>query len=82
MVVRGDDFVPFQGGSLFDLETRPSLWILEDDAYPRALEIAEEYARGDHGSHADSGDAWTCRWCGEEVEAQFSDCWSCGKARA
>ena len=81
VVIRGDDFVPFQGGSLFDLETRPSLWVLEDDTYLRALEIADEYERGGHGSATSSGNAWTCRWCGEEVEAQFTECWKCGESR-
>ena len=81
VVIRGDDFVPFQGGSLFDLKTRPSLWVLEDDAYPRALEIAEEYGRDGRERPPVSAEAWTCGWCGEEVESQFTDCWSCGKAR-
>ena len=33
-VIRGDDMVPLQGGSLFHIETRPSVWVLDDDARP------------------------------------------------
>ena len=44
VVVRGDDFVPLQGGSLFTVETRPSLWVLDDDSYARARDLADHYA--------------------------------------
>ena len=44
-IVRGDDMVPFQGGSLFEIETRPSVWVLGNDRelYARALTIAADY---------------------------------------
>ncbi|MBF0430095.1 MAG: DUF2007 domain-containing protein [Fibrobacteria bacterium] len=25
--------------------------------------------------------AWKCSKCGEEIEGQFSDCWSCGNSK-
>ena len=79
-VIRGDDFVPLQGGGLFHMETRPSIWVLDDEHYGDALEIAAEYAAGEPvGSAADT---WRCRSCGETVEGQFTECWSCGKARS
>ena len=81
VVIRGDDFVPFQGGNLFDLETRPSLWVLGDETLPRAVEIVTDYVRRVELAPQRSGPAWTCRWCAEEVEAQFTDCWKCGKQR-
>ena len=76
-VVRGDDFVPLQGGSLFRMETRPSVWVLDDDRLPRARELAAEFGSGPSGGRPEK---WRCR-CGETVEAQFSACWSCGRAR-
>ena len=79
-MIRGADFVPLQGGSLFGMETRPSLWVLADDAvlYARAVEIAEEYA-GSKGAPVNAeGETWRCRVCGETIEAQFTACWSCG----
>ena len=45
-VVRGDDFVPLQGGSLFRMETRPSVWVLDDERLPRARELAAEFGSG------------------------------------
>ncbi len=84
VVVRGDDFVPLQGGGLFHVETRPSVWVLDDEHFARALAIANEYqagtGRGGELSGAGGGD-WTCAACGEHLEAQFSDCWRCGAAR-
>ena len=83
-VIRGDDMVPLQGGSLFHLETLPSVWVLADDAgrYVRAIEIANEYAAGKQvPAAAQEGDGWRCRSCGETVEQQFTACWSCGAER-
>lgn len=83
-VIRGDDMVPLQGGSLFHLETRPSVWVLDDDAvrYARAVEIAEEYAAGRRAPAVSAGaGGWRCRACGETIEDQFTACWSCGAER-
>ena len=74
-------FVPFQGGSLFGLETRPSIWVLEDETYQRAREIADEYAGKDGDIRQSSEQVWTCHWCGEAIEAPFTACWNCGKER-
>ncbi len=78
-VVRGDDFVPLQGGSLFMMETRPSVWVLDDGRLPRARALAAEFGRGPSPA-ARRPASWRCR-CGETLEAQFSDCWSCGRTR-
>ena len=80
-VIRGDDFVPLQGGTLMRMETRSSVWVLEDDTYPRAFEIAEEYARRAEEAPAQQVDTWRCQRCGEDVERQFTECWSCGTDR-
>ena len=81
VVIRGDGFVPFQGGSLFGLETRPSVWVLEDETYPRARKIADEYAGKDGNARQPSEQVWTCHRCGEAIEAPFTACWNCGKER-
>ena len=77
-VIRGDDFVPLQGGTLMHLETRPSLWVLEDDTYTRALEVVQDYVRCSEGEPRSPVDTWRCPHCSEEVERQFTACWSCG----
>ena len=84
MVIRGDDFVPLQGGG-GRVETRPSIWVLDDDRFARAQAITTEYAR--QGSHADApvdesgAETWTCPSCREQVEVQFTAGWSCGRDR-
>lgn len=85
-VVRGDDMVPLQGGSLSFVEMRTSVWVLDDDGgqYARAVEIAGDYAarRQEPAEMAGgAGAVWRCRSCGETVEEQFTACWSCGADR-
>ena len=77
-VVRGDGMVPLQGGSLFRMETRPSVWVLSDERLTRAHELAEEFAAG--GASDGNARTWECR-CGESVEEQFGECWSCGRSK-
>ena len=77
-VIRGDDLMPFQGGTLMHLETRPSLWVLEDDTYPLALEVVQDYLRRAGEELRRLADTWHCSQCHEEVEQQFSECWHCG----
>ena len=83
-VVRGDDMVPLQGGSLSHVEMVTSVWVLDDDSdrTARAVEIAGEYAAGRRAPAAeDSGGGWRCPSCGETIEEQFTACWSCGADR-
>lgn len=77
VVIRGDDFVPLQGGSLFHLETRPSLWVLEEDLN-RAAEIVSDYETRPAPSYGAAAGARVCPTCGEESEPQFTACWNCG----
>ena len=81
-IVRGDDIVPFQGGNLFEIETRPSVWVLSNDReqYARALAITEDYTAS-KATDATADAPWPCQSCGESVEAQFTLCWNCGTAR-
>jgi hypothetical protein len=79
-VVRGDDVVPLQGGTLFRMEVRPSVWVFDDERLDRAQALADEYRRGAPPAASDDV-TWDCP-CGESVEAQFSECWSCGRSRA
>ncbi len=80
-VIRGDDFVPFQGGDLMHLETRSSVWVLDDDTYAQALEVVEEYTRRTGEDAPSAVETWRCSRCDEEVEAQFTECWNCGTER-
>ncbi len=83
-VVRGDDMVPLQGGSLSHVEMVTSVWVLDDDPdrTARAAAIAGEYAARQEAPAEPAGSGgWRCRSCGETVEEQFTACWSCGAER-
>jgi hypothetical protein len=57
-------------------ETWPELWVdPEDEA--RAHALLDDW----RAASVPPGEPWTCPHCGEEVEAQFSACWSCGRER-
>ena len=78
-VVRGDDFVPLQGGTLFKMEIRPSVWVFADEHLPRARELADDFGRRSTPSDRPLA-TWICR-CGETIEEQFTECWSCGRPK-
>lgn len=54
----------------------PELWILNDEDYPRAIEIVDGWRNAEVEDHS----AWVCR-CGETIEGQFTSCWNCNKDR-
>jgi len=56
----------------------PSLWVPED-SFEQARSILAEYEKG--VKDAEGGPPWRCAKCGEECEALFSACWSCGDER-
>ena len=58
-------------GELPPAECQAELWVLDDSDERRANEILSQQVTG-----AD----WTCD-CGETLGAQFTQCWSCGRAR-
>ncbi len=79
-VVRGDDVVPLQGGTLFSMEVRPSVWVFDDERRDRAQALADDYRRP-RAPLASEDATWACI-CGEAIETQFSECWHCGRSRA
>ena len=57
-------------------EVWPQLWVKHVLDAPRAREIIEAMQREEESP----GEAWHCRHCGAENEAQFAACWQCGAA--
>lgn len=55
-------------------DSRPSVWIQQDDQYDRAREVVAAFERGDV-----AGQPWRCRDCGEHNEPAFALCWNCGR---
>ena len=62
----------------------PTVWVLDEEHYDRARELALEYDRDQTaGPDGESPPAepWTCPQCGEPIEGQFGLCWQCGAER-
>jgi len=55
-----------------------SLWVLADRDAEIARQRVEEILAKQQPLDTQP---WRCHGCGEEVDAQFSDCWKCGMAR-
>lgn len=64
----------YRGGSIvgplkiFD----PELKVVNDDDYPRAMELLEELMH-----HGPAGSDWKCPACGEMVPGSMGECWAC-----
>ena len=63
-------------GEIPFLECAPQLWIVDDDVWPRAKILLDNWLKTDVDS-----EPWSCPTCGEQLEGQFGACWRCGKAR-
>jgi Putative prokaryotic signal transducing protein len=67
----------YLAGALGDLpmmETWPQLFVEDADEQYALSALARAAA-------APVGNPWTCEDCGERLEAQFTSCWRCGRAR-
>ena len=58
----------------------PTVSVINEEDYPRAREVIEEFERGERPGPAD-GPLWTCPSCGEQLAAQFTTCWKCETPR-
>ena len=58
-------------------ECYPELWLIDEEVFPRAKLFLENWLKNEP---AGAG-PWVCSGCGEELEAQFGSCWSCGRER-
>ena len=60
-------------GELPPAECQAEVWVLND--------VDEERAFGVLRRPAPSGPGWRCANCGENLGAQFTQCWKCGSDR-
>ena len=58
-------------------ECWPEVWVLDDDQLSRARRALEELLNLPLTAAPD----WRCPHCGEPLEGQFHQCWSCGALR-
>ena len=55
----------------------PELWVEHAIDHDRAEEIIRSAQTQTEASER----TWRCPGCGEELEAQFQQCWNCGRTR-
>ncbi|TLM65314.1 MAG: DUF2007 domain-containing protein [Deltaproteobacteria bacterium] len=73
-LVRNDELSTALGEIPF-VECSPELWVVDDEVYPRARLLLDQWLTAAEEVAAD----WTCPDCGEQIEGQFEVCWKCGK---
>ena len=76
-VVRGDHLQGGWGELPVDL---CSVWVTDDAQFERADALLVSFLRGDHAREFRDQN-WRCPKCGENLEGQFTECWSCGARR-
>ena len=79
VVVRGEDLWGATGEVPF-VEAWPTIWVLDDAREAEARAIVEQHEAGKGGA-AEGQATWRCAKCGQELEPQFTTCWSCGTER-
>lgn len=78
--VRGEFLFAVRGELPVTPETAPSVWIFDDSKFAEATNIVKEF-ENPHAQNVADEEKWTCQFCGEESEGQFTECWNCGKPR-
>ncbi len=63
-------------GEIPFLECFPELWVVDDEVWPRARLLLDNWFKSDEETVP-----WTCSSCGEILEGQFGACWKCGQER-
>jgi hypothetical protein len=58
-----------------------SVWVADDAQFAMADELLKVFLKGSYARQF-GGQTWTCAGCGEKLEGQFTQCWSCGGSRA
>lgn len=78
--VRGESLYGVRREVPITPDTFPSMWVMDDAGYDRAMELVSRF-RQEKPPNLVKSDVWRCSY-GEENESQFTECWSCGKARS
>jgi hypothetical protein len=75
-VVRNDELSTALGEIPF-VECYPELWVVDDEVYPRARKLLDQWLE----ELTAPQEGWRCAGCGELLEGQFHSCWQCGRER-
>ena len=73
-VVQGDYLSAAWGALPITPDTSPSIWVVRDDDFDKAVECVEQLKRN---PPARPTTGWKCERCGEIIDAQFTECWKC-----
>lgn len=63
-------------GEIPFLECFPELWVVDDEVWPRARMLLDNWLKNEENAAS-----WSCPSCEETLEGQFGACWKCGKQR-
>ena len=55
----------------------PNVCVLRKEDSDRAKDIISAFLK----SSETTGEPWTCRTCGEQVESNFLECWQCSTVK-
>ncbi len=78
-VVQGAALASILGEIPVTPDTSPSLWV-RDEEFDRATDAIAGF-KAEAKPAQPAGKPWTCPQCGESIEAQFTECWSCGESQ-
>jgi hypothetical protein len=78
--VLGDKLALALGGVPMTSGTLPGVWVAEE-AHDRAVEVVQRVRKGGVREQLANVASWTCPKCGEVIEPQFTECWSCGTSQ-
>ena len=79
-VVQGEFLWNTRGEVPISAETSPSVWVIDDMDYDRAVELVKVFQYSAEGIDSASPE-WQCDKCNESNEGQFTECWHCGASR-
>jgi hypothetical protein len=77
--VTGELLFGTRGEAPLDLSTLPAIVVPEGTDLQQALRLIRDYLAQEPARVP--LEPWMCPACGEEIEAQFSSCWSCLQPR-
>jgi len=79
-MVQGEFLWGVRGEVPITPETCPSVWIVNDSDYERAVELLSTLNK-EMDAPPQKGEDWRCNKCEEVNESQFTECWQCGTDR-
>jgi hypothetical protein len=71
-----NEFMSAGAGEIPSHEVWPELWVINEDEQMLARALIDEVM----AAEPVQSQPWECPSCGERIDPQFSDCWSCAQS--